>query len=66
MAKGIKIRKLDESIGICSPELVSEIYRIAKKLEADFVQVEYADWNYAEVTLFEGNDCIDWGMPVRV
>ena len=62
----LKIRKAEDLVGKCSPELASEINKVARKLKADLANVVYADWNYAEVDLFKGNDCIEWGYPVRV
>lgn len=48
-------------------ELRKAIYSVARKLEADYVVVELARYNkYAEITMFEGGNCVEWSYPVSI
>ena len=59
-------RLVVENVYRLSPELLRQIYKLAHKLGADRVVVEEGRWKYAEVTLFEGNNCIEWNIPVAI
>ncbi len=49
-----------------SPQLIKNIYREAYRLEATKVEVNKAKWNWADVTMFEGDDCIEWHINICV
>ncbi len=69
--KGIGIMKLKiENISSCSflgRELIKELYLTAHRLNVDYIQVNSAKYNkYADCSLFEGRDCIDWHYIINV
>ena len=41
-----------------SPELIKAIYRKAYLLDATEVVVNKAKWDWADLNLYDGNDCI--------
>ena len=69
--KGIGIMKLEiENISSCSflgRDLINELYLTAHRLNIDYIQVNAAKYNkYADCSLFEGKDCIDWHYIINV
>ena len=57
--------KFNNLSGIIGKELIKEIYSTAYRLEADEIVVNKAKYNkYADIALFQGNDCIDWHIIV--
>ena len=48
-----------------SPTLIKAIYRKAYNLEATEIVVNKAKWNWADISLFDGNDCIDWHISIN-
>lgn len=60
----IKLENLS-NVSFLGNELIKSIYAVASRLDANYVVVNMARYNkYAEIDLFNGNDCIDWGYPV--
>lgn len=53
------------NVSFLGKDLIKEIYATCNKLDANYVVVNKAKYNkYAEVALFNANDCVDWGYPI--
>jgi DNA-binding winged helix-turn-helix (wHTH) protein len=48
-----------------SPQLIKAIYRKAYQLDANVVIINKAKWNWADIAMFEDEDCIDWHIYVQ-
>ena len=47
-----------------SENLIKAIYRKAYKLDADTIVINKAKYNWADIALFEGENCIDWHISI--
>ena len=55
------------NVNFLGKDLIKAIYKVAGKLDADYVVVDKARYNkYAEISLFEDNNCIDWAYTISV
>ena len=62
----VKVENLSK-VSFLGKDLIKAIYYTAYKLEANYVVVNKARYNrYAEVELYENNDCIDWSYGISV
>lgn len=60
----IKLENLS-TVSFLGKDLIKAIYSTCKKLDANYVIVNVAKYNkYAEVDLFNNDDCIDWAYPI--
>lgn len=61
--------KIDNNtnVNFLGKDLIKAIYSVAGRLDANYVVVDKARYNkYAEISLFEDNNCIDWDYPISV
>ena len=55
------------NVNFLGKDLIKAIYKVAGKLDADYAVVDKARYNkYAEISLFEDNNCIDWAYTISV
>ena len=54
-------------VSFLGKDLIKAIYSTAYRLEANYVVVNKARYNmYAEVELYENDNCIDWKYGISV
>ena len=61
----MKIEIVNELHRKLSPGLIKAIYKAAHNLDTNLVIINDAKWNWADIALFENNDCIDWNYYVN-